>query len=109
MRLSKPRRLAVQHTEECHIKYDTQPDIARRILLDYFASNAKDISISDDRVGLEILYDDVADSEEFKLLKEMALDGKSYLEMAQARGISVATCRKRMQRAKEILRKKIAL
>ena len=37
-----------------------------------FASNAKDISISDDRVGLEILYDDVADSEEFKLLKEMA-------------------------------------
>ena len=44
-------------------------NIARRILLDYFASNAKDISISDDRVGLEILYDDVADSEEFKLLK----------------------------------------
>lgn len=84
-------------------------NIARRILLDYFASNAKDISISDDRVGLDILYDDVADSEEFKLLKEMALDGKSYLEMAQARGISVATCRKRMQRAKEVLRKKIAL
>ena len=84
-------------------------NIARRILLDYFASNAKDISISDDHVGLEILYDDVADSEEFKLLKEMALDGKSYLEMAQAREISVATCRKRMQRAKEALRKKIEL
>ena len=84
-------------------------NIARRILLDYFASNAKDISISDDHVGLEILYDDVADSEEFKLLKEMALDGKSYLEMAEARGISVVTCRKRMQRAKEVLRKKIAL
>ena len=84
-------------------------NIARRILLDYFATNAKDISISDDRVGLDILYDDVADSEEFKLLKEMALDGKSYLEMAQARGISVVTCRKRMQRAKEVLRKKIQL
>lgn len=84
-------------------------NIAKRILLNYFASNAKDIAVSDDRVGLEILYDDVADLEEFKLVKGMALDGKSYLELAQERGISVVTCRKRMQRAKEILRKKIRL
>lgn len=84
-------------------------NIARRILLNYFASNAQDIAVSDDRVGLEILYDDVVDLEEFKLVKGMVLDGKSYLELAQERGISVVTCRKRMQRAKEILRKKIRL
>ena len=82
---------------------------ARRILLDYSASNASDVSVSSDRVGLEILYDDVADLKEFKLVKEMALDGRSYLEMAEERGISVSTCRKRVERAKKILRKKIQL
>ncbi len=81
--------------------------IAKRIFLDYFASNASDVSVSTDRVGLEILYEDVADLEEFKLVKEMALDGRSYLEMAEHRGISVGTCRKRMERAKKVLRKKI--
>ncbi len=84
-------------------------NIARRILLDYFASNLNVVSASTDRVGLEILYDDVADLEEFKLVKEMALDGRSYLEMAVERGISVGTCRKRVERAKEVLRKKIHL
>ena len=84
-------------------------NIAKRILLDYLASNVKDISVSADRIGLEMLYDDIVDLEEFKLLKEMALDGRSYLEIAEARGISVAACRKRMERAKKVLRKKIHL
>ena len=84
-------------------------NIARRILLDYFATNIHDISTSSDRVELEILYDDIADLEEFKLLKEIALDGKSYLEMAQARGITIGTCRKRVERAKKVLQKRIQL
>lgn len=81
--------------------------IARRILLDYFASHANDISVSSDHVGLEILYGDIAGLEEFKLVKEMALDGRSYLEMAEDRGITVATCRKRVERAKKLLQKKV--
>ena len=84
-------------------------NISRRILLDYFASNINDITVTNDRVGLEILYEDVADLEEFKMVKAMALEGKSYLEMSQEFGISMAACRKRMQRAREILRKKIKL
>ena len=58
-------------------------NISRRILLDYFASNINDITVTNDRVGLEILYEDVADLEEFKMVKAMALEGKSYLEMSQ--------------------------
>jgi RNA polymerase sigma-70 factor (ECF subfamily) len=81
--------------------------IAKRILMDYFALNINDISISNDHIGLEIIYTDIADTEEFKLLKEMALEGKSHLEMAQARGITVSACRKRVQRAKDFLQKKI--
>ena len=84
-------------------------NISRRILLDYFASNINDITVTNDRVGLEILYEDVADLEEFKMVKAMALEGKSYLEMSQELGISMAACRKRMQRARETLRKKIKL
>lgn len=80
---------------------------AKRILMDYFASNVNDISIRNDQINLDILYDDVSDTEEFKLLKEMALEGKSHLEMARNRGITVAACRKRVQRAKEFLQKKI--
>ncbi len=82
-------------------------NIAKRILQDYFSSIANDASASIDRVGLELLYDDVADLDEFKLLKEMALDGRSCLEMAEQRGISVAACRKRIERAKKVLREKI--
>ena len=84
-------------------------NISRRILLDYFASNINDITVTNDRVGLEILYEDVADLEEFKMVKAMALEGKSYLEMSQELGVSMAACRKRMQRARETLRKKIKL
>ena len=84
-------------------------NISRRILLDYFASNINDITVTNDRVGLEILYEDVADLEEFNMVKAMALEGKSYLEMSQELGISMAACRKRMQRARETLRKKIKL
>lgn len=82
---------------------------ARHILLNYFADNISDITVATDRVGLEILYDDVAELEEFKLLKEMALEGRSHLEMAEERGISIAACRKRVERAKKTLQKKIKI
>ena len=83
-----------------------QQNTARRILLNYFTSDIKDITVTDDRIKLEILYEDVADLEEFKLVKAMALEGKSYLEISRELGISLASCRKRMQRAREKLQKK---
>lgn len=82
---------------------------AKRILIDYIAANSSELTTSNDLVGLEILYDNIKDLEEFGLLKERVLEGKSYLQLANERGISVASCRKRMQRAKELLRKKIEL
>ncbi len=65
------------------------------------------VAYSEDRLPLQLVYEDIADSEEFKLLVEMAIEGKSHLEMATARGISVDACKKRVQRAKETLQKKI--
>lgn len=82
-------------------------DNANRLLTEYMASQCSEISISEDRISLDVIYANVADLEEFKLIKEMAVEGKSHLEMAQARGISLSACKKRVQRAKELLKKKI--
>ena len=43
--------------------------------------------------------------EKFQLLKEMSIEGKSHLEMAQKHDISVAACKKRVQQAKEFLKR----
>ena len=80
---------------------------AQRLLISYAEVQGKVEAFSEDKVSLETSYGNVAHLEEFKLLNEMAVEGKSHLEMAKARGISVAACKKRVQRAKEKLREKI--
>lgn len=82
---------------------------ARQILSDYISAQARERAVSEDQVELAIMYEDVAELEEFRLIREMVLDGKSHLEMARERGISVSACKKRVQRAKEVLRKKICI
>lgn len=82
-------------------------DHANRLLLAYTAMYGSDVAFSEDKISMEITYSNVADLEEFKLIKEMAVEGKSHLEMAENRGISVDACKKRVQRAKDLLRRKI--
>ena len=77
---------------------------ARQILSSYLIES---IAFSEDKLSLQLMYENVSHTEEFKLIKEMAIDGRSHLEMANARGISVSACKKRVQRAKETLQKKI--
>ena len=82
-------------------------DKANALLMQYLAAHSNHVAFSEDRISLEVTYENVARSEEFQLIKEMAIEGKSHLEMAKSRGISVAACKKRVQRAKEFLRRKI--
>ena len=79
-----------------------------RILAEYIAAHSRELTVAEDRMRLEILYADIADMEEFQLIREMAIDGCSHLDMAKKRGITVETCRKRVQRARNILRKIIS-
>lgn len=81
-------------------------DRTNALLNQYLATYTSD-AFSEDRIPLEVTYENVAHSEEFRLIKEMVVEGKSHLEMAQSRGISVDACKKRVQRAKEFLRRKI--
>lgn len=66
-------------------------------------------AFSEDIVPLEMLYEDLSHTEEFQLLTEYAIEGKSHKEMAESCGISVSACKKRVQRAKELFRKKIKI
>ena len=79
---------------------------ALNFLTEYTSAHGEE-AFSEDHISLEVTYGTLAQTEEFQLLKEMAIERKSHLEMAQKRGISVAACKKRVQRAKEFLRKKI--
>ena len=80
---------------------------ALQILSGYLVSQQENVVFSEDKLCLQLMYEDIADTDEFQLIKEMAIDGKSHLEMANARGISVSACKKRVQRAKETLKKKL--
>ena len=82
---------------------------AKRVVEFYLLDQAKDFAVHEDAISLKIQYADIADTEDFKLLCEFAVEGRSHAEMAQARGISISACKKRLQRAKEYLKKKLEL
>ena len=83
-----------------------QQKSAGEALTQYLSSR---FTVPRDVEDLDLLYGPIAESDEFAMLKEMVLEGRSHLEMATKRGISIEACRKKFQRAKEKLRKKINL
>lgn len=80
---------------------------ARQMLSAYLIEQEDCVVSSENQLCLQVMYEDIFHLEEFKLIKEMAIDGRSHLEMAEARGITVSACKKRVQRAKETLKRKM--
>lgn len=80
---------------------------AKRIVETYLMTQLKELSVWEDKIDLRVQYENVADMEEFKLLLEMAIEGRSHQEIARTRGITVSACKKRVQRAKETLQRKM--
>lgn len=60
-----------------------------------------------DDLKIDLLFSDLADDEDYKLIKKIALDKCSILEISEEYGISVEACHKRIQRAKKRLKKRI--
>ena len=102
-----PRGWLIQTLKYTICNIQSSRATAKRIVEKYLMTQIEDFSFSVDSLDLHILYENVVDTEEFKLLAEMAIEGRSHLEMANSRGISVSACKKRVQRAKETLRRKI--
>ena len=80
---------------------------AKQVLERYLLLQEGELVFSEDKLSVEINYEDIADTEEFRILKELVIEGKSHEEIARARGINVNACKKRVQRAKEKLQKKL--
>lgn len=59
-----------------------------------------------DSTDLRLLYGPLADREEFKLVQSVS-EGKTMLELARELDISVEACKKRVQRARAYLKKRI--
>lgn len=73
----------------------------------YLLPRAEELTRAEDPTDLGLLYGSLAETEEFRLLTEMVIEGRSYRELAASRRITEETCRKRVQRAREYLQKKI--
>ena len=61
---------------------------------------------SADSIRVETAYGNVSHTDEFRLIQGVA-EGKSMLELARERNITVEACKKRVQRAREYLLKNI--
>ena len=60
-------------------------------------------SATPEELPLEVLYGALADTDAFRLVKAVSVEGKTYEELAEELGISVNACRIRVMRAKRFL------
>ena len=74
--------------------------------MEEYASSLASLPQNND-IDFDVLYKDLASTEEYALIKELVLEQKSIRELAESRGISIAACKKRVQRAKQALRKQL--
>lgn len=84
-----------------------QQSMAVKLICECEAPSGKGIVPGTEDGNVDILYGDLAATEEYRLIREIALEGRSMLELARERGISVDACKKRVQRAREFLRRRL--
>ena len=75
------------------------------VLESYAAETDFNKRLEDDQV--DILYADLLSPDEYSLLKKIVLQRYTIADAARELGISVESCKKRVQRAKQKLRKKL--
>lgn len=104
---ANPRRWII-----CTLKYVCQNMLRtqaklKKLILSLDAGGYPDAG-TPELVSVDVLFGDLSDSEDFQLLKRIALDRCTMLEAAEELGISVESCKKRVQRARKRLQEKIS-
>lgn len=75
-----------------------------------FLTASEELSVdSPELLDVDVLFGNVSDSEDFRLLKRISLEQCTIVELAQDLGISVEACKKRVQRARKRLQKKLKI
>jgi len=77
--------------------------ISKYFIYDIELEKIEDSSIST-KQGFELIFGDIANSEDFKLLTRIVLDKYTMLEASQEFGLTVDACKKRVQRIKKKLK-----
>lgn len=80
---------------------------AEKIVTDCLGDRLELLPAPPNLLNLKLLYGNVADTEEFKLMVAIGVKGMSMLEIAQEMGISLSAAKKRVERARKILQRKI--
>lgn len=79
----------------------------RLIMESLQVENLEELLVYDEE-DVDLLYEDLAARADFQLLKRVVLDGCTMLEAAEEYGISVEACKKRIQRIRAYLKKKLS-
>lgn len=79
----------------------------RLILKSLQAQDLEELLVYDEK-DVDLLYGDLAARADFQLLKRVVLDGCTMLEAAEEYGITVEACKKRIQRLRAHLKKKLS-
>ncbi|MDO5785746.1 MAG: sigma-70 family RNA polymerase sigma factor [Eubacteriales bacterium] len=91
-----------------NVLWNMRKDYAKtqKMVIGYIQEQEWDTIGDCDEIEVDILYSDLAGCKEYQLIKKIAFEHKSILEISRELGISVEACSKRIQRAKKRLRKK---
>lgn len=79
----------------------------RLIMQSLQAENLEELLVYDE-ADVDLLYGDLAARADFQLLKQVVLDGCTMLEAAEEYGITVEACKKRIQRIRTYLKRKLS-
>lgn len=71
-------------------------------------SDESELLATYDEISVDVLYGDEAKKEDFQIFKLIAIEKRSMKDAAEAFGISVEACKKRVQRIKKHLKKKLS-
>ena len=90
-----------------HVMQNTLRAQAKLRALLALDAGAEQTSGEPELMSVDLLFCDVSDSEDFRLLKQIALERCTILELSEELGVSVEACKKRVQRARKRLQKKL--
>ena len=80
---------------------------AEKVVTDCLGDKLDVLPAQADQLDIKLLYSDVADTEEFRIMVALGLEGMSMLELAEELGISYSAAKKRAERARKIMQKRI--
>ena len=80
---------------------------AERVVTDCLGDKLDLLPGPGNQLDLKLLYGNIADSEEFRIMMALGPEGMSMPELAEELGISYSAAKKRAERARKILQKKI--